>query len=90
MRLERDMCFYYSDFYPGNFIFTDAGDLCLIDFDQAGFLPLSFMSFALAESRWDPGLWIKDTLGLPEHNLDAMKNIFYWFVVGVAWLGESP
>ncbi|KAH8781054.1 hypothetical protein F5883DRAFT_405959, partial [Diaporthe sp. PMI_573] len=39
VRLERNLCFYYSDFYASNFIFTDSGDLCLIDFDQAGFLP---------------------------------------------------
>lgn len=84
------MCFYFSDFYPSNFIFTDAGDICVIDFEQAGFLPLSFMSFALSESRWGPGQWIRDILRLPEHNLDAMKNIFYWFAIGVPWLGESP
>lgn len=90
VRLEREMCFYFSDFYPRNFIFTDAGDICVIDFDQAGFLPPSFMSFAVAQSRWGPGLWIRDILRLPEHNLDAMKNIFYWFAIGVAWLGESP
>lgn len=89
VRLERNLCFYYSDFFPGNFIFTDAGDLCLIDFDQAGFLPLSFMSYALAESRWSPGLWIKDIIRLPEHNLNAMKNVAYWFAIGVSWLGES-
>lgn len=86
--LEKDLCFYYSDLFPGNFMFTAAGNLYVIDFDQAGFLPLSFMSFALAESRWSPGLWIKDILRLPEHNLDAMKNIFYWFAIGVSWLGE--
>lgn len=86
--LERDLRFYYSDFFPGNFIFTATSDLYLIDFDQAGFLPPSFMSYALAESRWAPGLWIKDILRLPEHNLDAMKNIFYWFAIGVSWLGE--
>lgn len=89
VRLERDLCFYYSDLYDGNFILTDTGDLCIIDFDQAGFLPLSFMSFALAESRWEPGFWIKDILSLPENNLNAMKNIFYWFTIGVCWLGKS-
>ncbi|ROV92461.1 hypothetical protein VSDG_06670 [Cytospora chrysosperma] len=88
VRLERDLCFYYSDLYDGNFILTDTGDLCIIDFDQAGFLPLSFMSFALAESRWEPGFWTKDILSLPENNLNAMKNIFYWFTIGVCWLGH--
>jgi hypothetical protein len=26
--LERSLCFYYSDFYEGNFIFTEPGDIC--------------------------------------------------------------
>lgn len=89
MTLEKSLCFYYSDFYANNFIFTDAGEVCIIDFDQAGFLPPSFMSFALAESRWPPGHWVRDILRLPEHNLPAMKNVYYWFSIGVAWLGES-
>lgn len=89
MQLERNLCFYYSDFFDGNFIFTDSGDLYVIDFDQAGFLPQSFMMFAMADSRWYPGHWIKDILRLPEDNLKAMQNIFYWFTIGVAWLGES-
>ncbi|ROW04750.1 hypothetical protein VMCG_04838 [Cytospora schulzeri] len=84
VNLERDLYFYYSDFFPGNFIFTDAGDLCLIDFDEAGLLPPSFMSYALAESSWAPGLWVKDKIRLPEHNLDAMKSIAYWFAIGVS------
>lgn len=84
------MCFYFSDFYPGNFLFTDAGDICIIHFDQAGFLPPSFMSYALARSHWGPGNWIRDILRLPEHNLEAMKNIFYWFAIAVPWLGKSP
>lgn len=53
--LERDLCFYYSDFYASNLIFTDFGDLCLVDFNQAGFLPQSFMMFVMMESRWYPG-----------------------------------
>ena len=92
VRLEKDLCFYYSDFYSGNFIVTDAGDLCLIDFDQAGFLPPSFMAYALAESRWAFGVWIKDIVKLPEHNeqnLNAMKTIAYYFGIGVSDLGES-
>lgn len=89
VRLERNLCFYYSDFFPSNFILNDTSDLCLIDFDQAGFLPPSFMSYALAESRWSPGLWIKDILKLPEHNLNAMKNIAYWFAISVSSIGKS-
>lgn len=88
--LERNLCFYYSNFFPGNFIFTDTGNLYLIEIDQAGFPPSSFVSYALTESCWAPGLWTKDTgiLRLPEHNLDAMKNIAYWFTISSSWLGE--
>ena len=82
VHLERDLCFYYSDFYAGNFIFTDSGDICLIDFDQAGFLPQSFMMFAMVDSRWFPGHWIKEILKLPEDNFKAMHNILYWFAIG--------
>lgn len=89
VRLERDLSFYYSDFYDGNFIFTDSGDICVIDFDQAGFLPQTFMMHAMNESSWYPGHWIKDVVGLPKDNLKAMKRIGYWFAVGVSWLGES-
>lgn len=90
VRLERNLRFYYSDFFAGNFIFTDSGDLCVIDFDQAGFLPQSFIMFAIVESRWYPGYWIKDTLKLPEDNLEAMKNIFYWFAIGCRVGKDQP
>ncbi|KAK2596516.1 hypothetical protein N8I77_013403 [Diaporthe amygdali] len=88
---EEKLCFYYSDFFEGNFIFTDSGEICLIDFDKAGFLPQSFMIYALAESHWDPGRWIKnnimlslreDELKAVEKNLEAMRNIFSWLAIG--------
>lgn len=88
MELERELCFYYTDLYPGNFIFTDTGNLCVIDFDEAGFLPASFMSYALRQSRWALGHWIQDKINLPTHNLDAMENIFYWFAIGATSLGR--
>lgn len=89
MSLEKSLSFYYSDFYAGNFIFTDSGDVCVIDFDQAGFLPLSLMSFAVAESDWFLGRWLRDVLRIPEHNLAALKGIHYFFMIGVHDLGES-
>lgn len=88
---EEKLCFYYSDFFQGNFIFTDSGEICLIDFDKAGFLPSSFMIYALTESHWDPGRWIKnnimlslreDELKAVENNLEAMRNIFSWLAIG--------
>lgn len=87
--LERSLCFYYSDFYASNFIFTDSGEICVIDFDQAGFLPPSLMSYAVAESHWYPGRWLKDKLKLPEHNLEALKGIHYFFIICSHSIGES-
>ncbi|RFU32172.1 hypothetical protein B7463_g4188, partial [Scytalidium lignicola] len=45
--LERQLHLVYSDLFEGNFIFTNTGDLYIIDFDLASFLPLSFQDFAL-------------------------------------------
>ncbi|ROV91212.1 hypothetical protein VMCG_09345 [Cytospora schulzeri] len=48
--LDKELEFYYSDLSCGNFIFTSAGGhtvLYIIDFDEAGFLPSSFMTFVL-------------------------------------------
>lgn len=85
--LERELHFYLGDLYHGNFILTDSGDLYFIDFEQAGFLLLSFMAYALAD-RWPVGFWIKDRLGLPEDNLEAMRRAAYWFLVGVPGIGK--
>ncbi|ROV95915.1 hypothetical protein VSDG_05148 [Cytospora chrysosperma] len=48
--LDRELEFYYADLYGGNFIFTNVANhtvLYILDFDEAGFLPHSFMSFML-------------------------------------------
>lgn len=48
--LERELEFYYSDLSGSNFIFSVAAGhiiLYIIDFEEAGFLPHSFQSFAL-------------------------------------------
>lgn len=86
LTLERELHFYFGDLYHGNFIFTDSGDLYFIDFEQAGFLPLSFMAYAVA--RWSIGLWIKDRLCLPENNMKAMHRVAYWFLIGVHDIGK--
>lgn len=46
----KELEFYYSDLSAENFIFTDVAGhtvLYIIDFDEAGFLPPSFMTFVL-------------------------------------------
>lgn len=68
-------------------MFTDSGDLYFIDFDQAGFLPLSFMAFALVE-RWPIGFWIKDRLCLPDNNVKTMDIAAYYFMIGVDDIGK--
>ncbi|KAG6354589.1 hypothetical protein INS49_004607 [Diaporthe citri] len=84
--LERELHFYFGDLYHENFIFKDSGDLYFIDFEQAGFLPLSFMAYALV-ARWPIGFWIKESLCLPEDNIKAMHRAAYWFLIGVHDIG---
>lgn len=67
-------------------MFTDSGDLYFVDFEQAGFLPLSFMAFVFA--RRPVGFWIKDRLCLPEDNMEAMNRAAYWFLIGVHDIGK--
>lgn len=90
VRLEKNLHFYYGDFFASNFVFNDSGDFYVIDFDQAGFLPQSFMMFEVVESCWYPGYWIKDILKLPEDNLEAMKNISYCFAIGCQVWNDLP
>ncbi|OAA53510.1 Protein kinase-like domain protein [Niveomyces insectorum RCEF 264] len=47
LTLERALHLVYSDMHAANFLFTDSGDLYVVDFDHAALLPLSFMTFAL-------------------------------------------
>jgi hypothetical protein len=73
--LERELYLIFSDLYEGSFIFTDSGDLYIIDFDLAAFLPLSFQTFALHYPSMMSMLVaeeIKDEFDLPEENLHVM------------------
>lgn len=52
MTLGEELQFYYSDLSGGNFIYDTVADrpvLYIVDFDEAGFLPPSFMTFAFHE-----------------------------------------
>jgi hypothetical protein len=40
-----EMMFYYPDIHESNFLIDKAGQLYVIDFQDEGFLPESFMSF---------------------------------------------
>ncbi|KAJ3542259.1 hypothetical protein NM208_g4192 [Fusarium decemcellulare] len=70
--LERKLHFVFSDLYEGNFMFTENEDLYVIDFEQANFLPLSFMTYAMIQHHDVCSL--KDRFSLPENNLEIMRR----------------
>lgn len=84
--LERDLHFVFADLYEGNFMFTDNGDVYVIDFEQAGFLPLSFMTYAMVQMRAVAGM-LHDKLDLPQENIPAMRHICSLFVMSWAKIG---
>ncbi|KAH6999729.1 kinase-like domain-containing protein [Ilyonectria destructans] len=84
--LERDLHFVFADLYEGNFMFTDNGDVYVIDFEQASFLPLSFMTYAMVQMRAVAGA-LRNKLDLPEANVPAMRHICSWFVMSWTKLG---
>lgn len=51
VKLERELHFVFSELYEGNVIFTTTGEVCVIDFEQANSLPLSFMTHAMVQER---------------------------------------
>ncbi|OAA68020.1 Protein kinase-like domain protein [Niveomyces insectorum RCEF 264] len=89
--LERDLNLVFSDLHTGNFIFTPSGDLYVIDFDMAAFLPLSFMTFALRFPTMMSGEVAaairKDFLDLPQQNVDAMLHVAGTFMRGSNKMG---
>ncbi|KAK3943301.1 hypothetical protein QBC46DRAFT_405599 [Diplogelasinospora grovesii] len=89
VKLERKLHFVCSDLYEGNFMFTDAGDLYIIDFEQANFLPLSFMSFAVDTRMRAVCYMLYGKLDLPQENLPAMRKAQYWFSIAGWQLGRS-
>jgi hypothetical protein len=78
----------YSDLYAGNFIFTDTEDLYVIDFEQANFLPLSFMSYAMFQNHFMCGV-LKERIDLPSQNIEVMRRIGSLFVMSVRTLGTQ-
>ena len=89
VKLEREMHLVLSDLYEGNFMFTEDGDLYIIDFEQANFLPLSFMSYAVIQQHRVCGP-MQDRLEkelLPQENMEAMRGICYWFVMSWRKIG---
>ncbi|KAK3938724.1 hypothetical protein QBC46DRAFT_389656 [Diplogelasinospora grovesii] len=76
--LERELHLVPGDLHDSNFMFTEAGDLYIIDFGQTCFLPLSLMTYAMRE----PTKWIASMLGeklkdfpLPEKNQISLEQV---------------
>jgi hypothetical protein len=74
------MFFCFADLFEGNFIFTNKGNLYIVDFHHASFLPTSFMTYAL-DHRRPVCAAIRDKFTLPQNNLAAMRVARYYFMM---------
>ncbi|KAL2133064.1 hypothetical protein VTI74DRAFT_2968 [Chaetomium olivicolor] len=95
VHLERELIFCYCDLNDENFMFTkdDKGQLrlYLIDFEQASFLPASFLAYAILRyKQWWTAPRIAERIvdTLPKDNLDALELAQYafrtfWWGVGL-------
>jgi hypothetical protein len=86
------LTFYYSDIHDSNFLINKAGQIYVIDFQEAGFLPESFMSFVLHGARLDHPLAVsisnKITLR-KSNNLQAMSRVCGIFTASSARIGKN-
>lgn len=94
INLERELEFYYADLYGGNFIFTNVANhtvLYIIDFDEAGFLPHSFMSFMLHSDVRPMSTWVAhNIMHHIEHNtqdLGIMQTLSYYLYSSASYFG---
>lgn len=68
-------------------MFTNSGDLYLIDFEQVSLLPLSFMTYATIQ-QWPACQAVAQRLDLPQGNLPGMRTACGYFVMSTPYLGE--
>jgi hypothetical protein len=83
---ERMVC-YYSNIHKDHFPVDINNQLWVIDFDQAGVLPVSFMFLALERPLKDPlpREYMK-TIPLEQTgNLKAMRRAAWWFTIGCGY-----
>lgn len=92
--LEKGPQFYYSDLSGGNFIFSTEGEqtlLYIVDFDEAGFLPSSFMAFVLHSTVWPTSVRVAEHIvNLIEHNEDnllGMRTASYFLLISIYYFG---
>jgi serine/threonine protein kinase len=70
---NEELCLCYSDITEDNFLITKAGQVYVIDFQDAAFLPTTFMSFVLHTGMKPLAKTISNKVSLPKSaNLDAM------------------
>ena len=84
---KEKLCFCFGDLYEKNFLFSDNNDLYIIDFEQASFLPVSFMSYALIQPRMVCA-GLKDRLSLPQDNLPGMIKAGSYFIMSKHTIGK--
>ena len=68
-------------------MFTSTGDLYVIDFESAAFLPLSFMSYAVIQYQHLMSGVLEERLNLPSENIEAMRRVCSLFVMSTRKLG---
>lgn len=89
------MSFCYSDLQMHNFMHTDSGQLYVIDFEHAAFLPISFMSYALFSSNTGLSYSIanrlppKEGISRESENLQRMNGVLAIFTQYGSPVGKS-
>jgi hypothetical protein len=80
-RLSNDrLCFCSTDVWADNFIITETGQTCVIDFEHTAFLPTNFMSYALRDRGKPLISEIAKRITLPtSEDLGAMNVASYIF-----------
>jgi len=90
---DEPLVYCYSDLQDENFLFEKDADsrlrLWMVDFEHASFLPISFLSFAVAVNRWWPTIPIAARLSLPQRNVEVMKDISYIFMISASGMGMT-
>ena len=75
---NEKLCLCYSDIWEENFLITKAGQVYVIDFQHAAFLPTSFMNFVFHKPTKPLIPKISAKVSLPESvNLNAMNRASY-------------
>ena len=87
------LSFYYADINDTNFIITKNNQLYVIDFQEAGFLPKSFMDFVLhATTEFAYQVAQELSPGTPTPQITQMtgvSNLYQWYHLCRRFMFES-